>query len=220
MSDQQGSAGIETIAHGVPLPDDPEHSEFVHPEAQGMIALVFAVLACLLLALLPVATRSAPMQKGWWVEPATWPIFTLAITLAASAFQVLAWLRIAARSTDRGTFVRRSRWAFGNLQPALEYSGIFLVYLFMIVFAIVGRIMIGNDIPAFPMVIGLVLGPLFEWRFAQSMSLSNGNILVFFERPISATLIGLAVFGILVFALIGLRRRRTPLPDQGDQSGS
>lgn len=91
--------------------------------------------------------------------------------------------------------------------------------LIMIAFAIVGRIMIRNDIPAFPMVIGLVLGPLFEWRFAQSMSLANGNILVFFERPISATLIGLAVFGVLAFTIASLRKRPTPAPDAAGPSG-
>jgi putative tricarboxylic transport membrane protein len=80
--------------------------------------------------------------------------------------------------------------------------------LIMVVFAIIGRIMIRNDIPAFPMVIGLVLGPLFEWRFAQSMSLANGNILVFFERPISATLIGLAAAGLSVFAIASIRKKR------------
>lgn len=135
MSATQGSTGIETVAHGVPMPDDPEHVEFVHPEAQGMIAFVFAALACTLLALLPVATRPAPMHKGWWVEPATWPVFTLTITLVAALVQVLPWLRAGLRSPDRAEFARRSLWAFGNLRPALEYSAIFLVYLFALEWA-------------------------------------------------------------------------------------
>jgi len=80
--------------------------------------------------------------------------------------------------------------------------------LIMVVFAIIGRIMIRNDVPAFPMIIGLVLGPLFEWRFAQSLSLSNGNMLVFFERPISASLIGLAVGALLVFGVASWRKKR------------
>lgn len=84
--------------------------------------------------------------------------------------------------------------------------------LIMVVFAIIGRIMIRNDIPAFPMVIGLVLGPLFEWRFAQSMSLSNGDMMVFLERPISATLIGLAVGALAVFGWASLRRKRAAPP--------
>jgi putative tricarboxylic transport membrane protein len=79
--------------------------------------------------------------------------------------------------------------------------------LIMVVFAIVGRIMIRNDIPAFPMVIGLVLGPMFEWRVAQSLSLANGNMLVFFERPISASLIGLAVFAVAGFWWSSRRRK-------------
>ena len=85
--------------------------------------------------------------------------------------------------------------------------------LIMVVFAIVGRIMIRNDIPAFPMVIGLVLGPMFEWRVAQSLSLSNGDMLVFFERPISAALIGLAVFAIGGFAWSSRRKKPAAADD-------
>lgn len=82
--------------------------------------------------------------------------------------------------------------------------------LIMVAFALVGRVMIKNDIPAFPMVIGLVLGPLFGWRFAQSMSLSGGDPLIFFERPVSGTLIGLAILAVGSFAW--LSRRKSPAP--------
>jgi putative tricarboxylic transport membrane protein len=80
--------------------------------------------------------------------------------------------------------------------------------LITVFFAIVGRVMIRTGIPAFPMVIGLVLGPLFEWRTRQSLSLSNGNLAVFVERPISATLLGLAVLALVTFAIAQHRRRR------------
>lgn len=85
----------------------------------------------------------------------------------------------------------------------------------MIVFAIIGRIIIRSDIPAFPMVIGLVLEPLFEWRFAQTLSLSNGSLLVFFERPISAALIGLALGALLPFGLASWRWRRSQVMRAG-----
>jgi putative tricarboxylic transport membrane protein len=67
------------------------------------------------------------------------------------------------------------------------------------VFAVIGRFFIRNDIPAFPLVIGLVLGPLLEWRFAQAMSLSNGDLLTFFYRPISASILILVGLAYVVF---------------------
>ena len=132
MTTEQGSAGFEPVPHGVPLPDDPEHTEFVHPEAQGLISLAFALIAVALLLLLPVATRSAPMQKGWWVEPSTWPTFTLIVTTIASLFQAASWLRSGRNAGFAGDFWKKSFWAFGALGEALKYSAVFLVYLFAV----------------------------------------------------------------------------------------
>lgn len=130
MGHEQGSEGTETIPHGVPLPDDPDHAEFVHPEAQGLIAAVFAVLAVGLIALAPVATRSAPMAKGWWTEPAFWPLLTLSVVFLAAGWQAIGWLRSAVAASDRRVYAERSLWAFGALGPAAAYGAVFLVYLF------------------------------------------------------------------------------------------
>lgn len=132
MSTDQGASGFEPVPHGVPLPDDPDHTEFVHPEAQSLIAVVFAGLAALLLLLVPVATRVAPMQKGWWVEPSTWPMFTLSITLVAGAFEGSRWLRSGRAAGFDADFRQKSLWAFGALQPALAYSAVFILYLFAV----------------------------------------------------------------------------------------
>ena len=80
--------------------------------------------------------------------------------------------------------------------------------LIALVFAFVGKIMLKNDIPGFPLVIGLVLGPLFEKRVLQSLSLSNGDPTVFVTRPISAILLALAVGSIVAMIVSSLRRRR------------
>ena len=45
-----------------------------------------------------------------------------------------------------------------------------------------------NDYPAAPMVLGLVLGKIVEESFMSSMIKADGNLLVFFERPIAGTL--------------------------------
>ena len=81
--------------------------------------------------------------------------------------------------------------------------------LITVIFAIIGRFFIRNGIPAFPLVIGLVLGPMFEMRMMQSLSLANGDPSVFVTRPIAATLLALACAGIALGIYSHSRERRT-----------
>ncbi|WP_245866677.1 tripartite tricarboxylate transporter permease [Oceaniglobus roseus] len=77
--------------------------------------------------------------------------------------------------------------------------------LITVIFAIIGRFMLRNGIPPFPLVIGLVLGPLLELRMKQSLSLSNGDPSVFLTRPIAATLLGFSVAAVLLFTISRFR---------------
>jgi hypothetical protein len=100
-----------------------------HPQAQGFVATLFCALAIAGLAAMPVATRAAPLSKGWWVEPHTWPLFTLTIVAVAAGWQSVGWMREALSSGDRSDFAQRSAWAFGAMGSALEYSAYFCAYL-------------------------------------------------------------------------------------------
>ena len=71
--------------------------------------------------------------------------------------------------------------------------------LFMLAFAIVGRFMLKNGVPAFPMVVGLVLGPMLEGRIKQAFSISNNDPSIFITRPIAATFLILAVVAVAAF---------------------
>jgi putative tricarboxylic transport membrane protein len=75
-------------------------------------------------------------------------------------------------------------------------------------FGVVGYFMKKYDFPAAPLVLGLVLEPLFENALRQSMTLSHGSLSIFVARPISAVL--LAVTAALVAAPVvhHLWRRR------------
>lgn len=55
-------------------------------------------------------------------------------------------------------------------------------------FAIFGYILRRNDIPAVPIILGLVLGPVFLSRFKQAMGVADGDLTIFLTRPISLTL--------------------------------
>ncbi len=58
----------------------------------------------------------------------------------------------------------------------------------MFAFGIIGYLMRKLDFPAAPAVLGLVLGPLVERSLRQSLTISHGDLSIFFTRPISAVL--------------------------------
>ena len=49
------------------------------------------------------------------------------------------------------------------------------------------------DFPAAPMIIGLILGPMAEQSMRQALTISQGNWGTFFTRPISGTLMAVAI---------------------------
>jgi putative tricarboxylic transport membrane protein len=61
-----------------------------------------------------------------------------------------------------------------------------------------------------PLVLGLVMGPIFEKALRESLFLSGGELVIFVTRPISAVLVALCVAALLVPSLLSLiNRRRT-----------
>jgi putative tricarboxylic transport membrane protein len=64
-------------------------------------------------------------------------------------------------------------------------------------FGLMGWLMMRHGWPAAPMVLGLVLGPIFETAMRQSLTLSHGSGLIFVTRPISAALLGCALAAVL-----------------------
>jgi TctA family transporter len=60
--------------------------------------------------------------------------------------------------------------------------------IIMLVMGVVGWILEENGFPVAPVILGLVLGEMFEQNFMTSMIKSDGSLLGFFNRPIAATL--------------------------------
>ena len=85
-------------------------------------------------------------------------------------------------------------------------SSNFEVWL-MILFGISGYVMRTLDMPAAPLILGFVLGPLMETHFRRSLLISRGDFSIFVERPISAALLGIVVL-MLVMAIFGPRLSR------------
>ncbi len=63
-------------------------------------------------------------------------------------------------------------------------------------FGLLGWLMKRYDWPPAPMVLGLVLGPLFETSLRQSLTLSHSSPAIFVTRPISALLLAFALIAV------------------------
>lgn len=69
--------------------------------------------------------------------------------------------------------------------------------LVMFVAGVVGYFMKKASIPASPVILGLILGPMMESNLRRSLVMSNGNLDVFYTRPITLVLIILALLTLL-----------------------
>jgi putative tricarboxylic transport membrane protein len=59
-----------------------------------------------------------------------------------------------------------------------------------------------------PLVLGLVISPIFEMSLRQSLIMSDGNWTIFFTRPIALVLLLVAVALLALSGLSLLRKRR------------
>ena len=75
-------------------------------------------------------------------------------------------------------------------------------------FGVVGYILIRFGCEPAPLLLGFVLGPLLEEHLRRTMIISRGDPMVFVTRPISATLLGLALLAVIIAVLPSIRRKR------------
>ena len=94
---------------------------------------------------------------------------------------------------------------------SLNYT-VFNVWI-AVIFGIIGYLMRKNDYPTGPFILSVVLAPMAENYFRQSIMLAQGSWSIFVERPISLTLI-LIMIATIVVGVIGKRMtfRRLAMP--------
>jgi len=84
----------------------------------------------------------------------------------------------------------------GSYNIAFRVADIWII----IIFGIIGYVLNKNEFPVIPLVISLLLGPMFETNLRTSMMFSAGKITPFFTRPMSLViwlLIGVTLFFIV-----------------------
>ena len=91
----------------------------------------------------------------------------------------------------------------GGYVPTQDMHDVWL----MLIFGVVGYLMRKLDYPMAPAVLAIVLGPLAEPAMRQSLIGSHGDVLIFFERPISGTIMAIA-FLLFVLPLFKIFKNR------------
>jgi TctA family transporter len=86
-------------------------------------------------------------------------------------------------------------------------SGTFEVYE-AAAFCVFGYVLIKLQLPAAPLLLGLVLGPAIEENFRRAMVLSRGDATALLTSPLSASLLAAAAIAILLIMLPTIRARR------------
>ena len=93
----------------------------------------------------------------------------------------------------------------------ISQSQVDLVLLYAM--GILGLFMRLYDFPTAPIIIGMILGPLAEQEFRRAMTISQGDMMIFLQKPLSLTLLIVAALAVLGPQLWRLRRgANSPAP--------
>jgi putative tricarboxylic transport membrane protein len=122
-------------------------------------------------------------------------------------------------------FAQMLRIPYGYLYPIIlltsfvgAYSidnNFFSVWL-VFAFGLLGYAMKRFDLPMAPLVLGLVVGPLFEKALVQTSAMGQGSFAVVFERPLTMAILGLAaLLAVSPLVMNKILARRTEDRDQG-----
>jgi putative tricarboxylic transport membrane protein len=113
-------------------------------------------------------------------------------------------------------WVKILRIPYWVLYPAILVLAVIGVYsirqsmfdLFLLAgFGLLGYVFHRLSVPVAPLLMAFVLGPMAENAVRQSLTLSDNNPLIFVERPVSATILGIAVVGAIALTVTNRRGR-------------
>jgi len=126
-------------------------------------ALVWALIASLYIGNVMLLVLNLPMV-GLWVK----------------------LLKIPKPQLYAGILIFATVGAYGMRQSAFD---LFLLYAI----GLLGVLMRRFDFPTAPVVVGMILGPLAEAQLRNAVSIGEGSAMVFFQRPMSITLVVIVV---------------------------
>ncbi|WP_426448002.1 tripartite tricarboxylate transporter permease [Paenibacillus sp. S-38] len=96
---------------------------------------------------------------------------------------------------------------------AVQYS-IFDLMLVMVC-GLLGYYLSKNDFPLAPLVLGLILGPMMENNMRRALTISNGDFMIFLQKPISLAFLIVGALWILVPLVLKLRGKNVLVNEEG-----
>jgi TctA family transporter len=83
----------------------------------------------------------------------------------------------------------------------------FDIYM-MVIFGMFGLICVKLECEPAPLILGFILGPMMEENLRRAMLLSRGDPSVFFTKPISAVLLGIALILLVIVLAPSVKKKR------------
>jgi putative tricarboxylic transport membrane protein len=116
-----------------------------------------------------------------------------------------------------GVFVNLLRIPYAYLYPLIVMFCVIGVYevnnsivdvWIMLIMGVVGYGLKKFSFDPAPLVLGLVIAPIFEMSLRQALIMSNGTWIIFLQRPVAATLLAISAALLVVSAVGAFGRRR------------
>jgi len=96
---------------------------------------------------------------------------------------------------------------------AISVFGVYAVQIntfdliLLVAFGVIGMVLARHEYPLAPLVLGLVLGPMIENNMRRALTASNGDFMIFLEKPISLTFLLLALLWMILPLVLKWRRK-------------
>ena len=106
----------------------------------------------------------------------------------------------------------------GGYAPTQSLHDVWLIVIFGAAFYLLRKL----NYPVAPAVLAIVLGPLTERALRQSLIAEQGDVTTFIERPLSATILVLAVLFVVLplFKIVKRRKKKSAASSETQENGS
>ncbi|WP_134699284.1 tripartite tricarboxylate transporter permease [Ammoniphilus sp. YIM 78166] len=103
---------------------------------------------------------------------------------------------------------------------AISFFGVYAVQfttfdlMLLIACGVAGYFLTKNDFPVAPLVLGLVLGPMIENNLRRALTGSNGDFMIFLQKPISLAFLIVAALWMLIPLLLKMRGKNVIINEE------